>query len=229
MVNPMPNDSSPATLNDIAVSSLRRDYVLRGLAEDDLDANPFRQFARWFQDAIDAKIQEPNAMIVSTVSPEGQPRGRIMLLKEFNEQGFVFFTNYQSEKARHLTANPRAGLTFSWLDLERQITIEGRAEKISRPETTAYFESRPLGSRIGAWVSNQSEVIPSREAINNKLAEVKARFATGEVPVPDHWGGYRLAPVSIEFWQGRTNRLHDRLRYRRDSLGKPWKVERLAP
>ena len=227
MVNPPPHaDPLPA---EIAISSLRRDYVLRGLSESDLDPNPFRQFARWFQDALDAKIQEPNAMIVSTVSPEGRPRGRIVLLKEFNEHGFVFFTNYHSEKGRHLDVNPNAGLTFSWLDLERQINIEGTASKISREETTAYFLSRPHGSQIGAWVSDQSAVVPSREAINSRLNEVRERYAHGEVPVPDYWGGYRIAPVSIEFWQGRTNRLHDRLRYRREAVGAPWKVERLAP
>ncbi|HEY8966580.1 MAG TPA: pyridoxamine 5'-phosphate oxidase [Candidatus Methylacidiphilales bacterium] len=228
----MPNDPtppSPSALNEIAVSSLRRDYVLRGLAEDDLDPDPFRQFGRWFQDALDTKILEPNAMVVSTVSPDGQPRGRILLLKKFDETGFVFYTNYESEKGRHLAANPKASLTFSWLELERQVVVEGTTARIGREETAAYFYERPLGSRIGAWVSNQSQVIPNRETINAKLAEVKERFAGTEVPVPPHWGGYRLAPLRIEFWQGRTNRLHDRLRYRREAPGKPWIIERLAP
>ena len=230
MLNPMPNDPSgnpPQAMSDIAISSLRRDYVLRGLSESDLDPNPFRQFGRWFQDTLDAKIQEPNAMLLSTVSPEGQPRGRIMLLKEFNEHGFVFFTNYESEKGRHLAANPRVGITFSWLDLERQVVIEGTADKITREETEAYFHNRPHGSRLGAWVSNQSRVIPNREAINQRMAEMKERFGNGEVPIPPHWGGYRVVPHRIEFWQGRTNRLHDRLRYRLDNGA--WVIERLSP
>lgn len=209
------------------IAALRRDYMQRGLAESDLDPDPLAQFARWFQEAVDSKmILEPNAMVFSTVSPEGQPSGRILLLKGFGVAGFVFFTNLQSAKARDLEINPRGAMTFGWLELERQVRIEGTLGKLPRPEVKTYFETRPRGSRLGAWASNQSEVIPNREILETRLAEAEARFP-GDIPLPDEWGGYCLAPERIEFWQGRTNRLHDRLRYRKDAAG--WIVERLAP
>lgn len=215
--------------SDPKIADLRRDYMQRGLAEADLDPDPFRQFAHWFQEALDSKlILEPNAMILSTVSAEGQPRGRFVLLKRFSAKGFVFFTNQTSAKAQDLETNPKAALTLGWLELERQVCIEGSVTKTQRADVEAYFQTRPRGSRLGAWASPQSEVIPNRTVLDERLAEADARFP-GEVPVPppEEWGGYILAPERIEFWQGRTNRLHDRLRYRKD--GAKWLIERLAP
>lgn len=219
----MSQDSfSPSSL-----AALRRDYMQRGLTEADLDADPFRQFAIWFQEALDSKaIAEPNAMVLSTISTRGQPHGRIVLLKGFNAEGFVFFTNYRSTKGQDLEANPRAGLTFGWIELERQVCIEGRVSKVSRAAVEAYFKTRPRGSQLGAWASNQSEVIPGRQILEARLTELEKRFP-GDVLPPPAWGGYCLAPKQIEFWQGRTNRLHDRLRYRKSS--KIWIIERLSP
>jgi len=219
----MSGDSLPLS----PIAALRRDYMLRGLDEADLDPDPIRQFGVWFQETIDSgAIREPNAMVLSTVSPEGQPRGRFVLLKGFDAEGFVFFTNYQSTKGQHLAVHPRAALTFGWIELERQICIEGTVTKTTHAAVEAYFQTRPRGSRLGAWASNQSEVIPDRSVLEAKLGEAEGRFA-GDVPPPPQWGGYRLVPEKIEFWQGRTNRLHDRLRYRRD--GTKWIIERLAP
>jgi pyridoxamine 5'-phosphate oxidase len=210
------------------IAALRRDYMQRGLTEADLDPDPFRQFAVWFSEAVESKvILEPNAMILSTVSPEGQPRGRFVLLKGFSEEGFCFFTNYRSFKAQHLDANPHASLTFGWLEMERQVCIEGRVSKTSRAAVEAYFQTRPRGSRLGAWASPQSEIIPGRAVLEARLEEVNRRFLDDEVPAPPEWGGYCLAPELIEFWQGRTNRLHDRIRYRKDGLS--WATERLGP
>jgi pyridoxamine 5'-phosphate oxidase len=218
----------PGDLHDAsAVANLRRDYMLRGLNETDLDPDPFRQFAAWFQDALDAKtITEPNAMVLSTVSPAGQPRGRYVLLKGYGPEGFVFFTNYESAKGRHLAENPRAAATFGWIELERQICIEGSVVKTPRAAVEAYFKTRPRGSRLGTWASRQSAIVPGRETLAAGYAEAETRFPE-EVPPPENWGGYLLVPESIEFWQGRTNRLHDRLRYRRDDAS--WIIERLAP
>ena len=210
------------------IAALRRDYMQRGLAETDLAPDPFQQFHRWFQEARDSKlIAEPNAMVLSTVSPEGQPRGRYVLLKGFSEAGFVFFTNYRSTKGSQLASNPHAALTFGWIEMERQVCIEGRVTKADRAAVEAYFETRPRGSRLGAWASEQSQVIPNREILADALREAELRFPGESVPPPPEWGGYVLAPEKIEFWQGRTNRLHDRLRYRRD--GTRWIIERLAP
>jgi pyridoxamine 5'-phosphate oxidase len=209
------------------LAGLRRDYMRRGLDEADLDPDPFRQFGVWFQEAVDAKVvAEPNAMVLSTVSPEGQPHGRFVLLKGFDAEGFVFFTNYLSDKACDLEANPLCALTCGWIELERQVRIEGTVVKTSRAAVEAYFQTRPRGSRLGAWASQQSEVIASRAVLEVRLAEIDARFP-GDVPPPPEWGGYCLVPERIEFWQGRTNRLHDRLRYRRE--GTAWIIERVAP
>lgn len=214
-------------LSSSEMAALRRDYMQRGLEESDLDPDPFKQFAAWFQEALDSKaIAEPNAMVLSTASTEGQPRGRFVLLKGFDAEGFVFFTNQQSAKGRALEINPRAALTFGWIELERQVCIEGAVSKTPRAAVEAYFQTRPRGSRLGAWASPQSAVIPGRTILETRLAEADARFPD-DVPPPGEWGGYRLAPESIEFWQGRTNRLHDRLRYRKGGSG--WIIERLAP
>ncbi len=191
----MPKDLPPIS----PIAALRREYMLHGLDEADLNPDPFQQFAEWFQDAFNSEvIREPNAMVLSTVSPEGQPRGRFVLLKGLDAEGFVFFTNYRSAKARDLGGNPRASLTFGWIELERQICIEGKVIKTPRRAVEAYFQTRPRGSRLGAWASNQSEVIPSRDVLDAKLAEAETRFVD-DVPPPPHWGGFRLVPERIEF------------------------------
>jgi pyridoxamine 5'-phosphate oxidase len=209
------------------IAALRRDYMLRGLDEADLDPDPFRQFAAWFQEALESgAIKEPNAMVLSTVSADLQPHGRFVLLKGFDAQGFVFFTDHRSDKGRELEANARVALTFGWIELERQVRIEGTATKTPRADVETYFATRPRGSRLGAWSSDQSVVIPNRGVLETRLAETDARFL-GDVPAPPEWGGYRVVPKRIEFWQGRTNRLHDRLRYRKENDA--WVVERLSP
>lgn len=206
---------------------MRRDYMQRGLAEKDLAPDPFQQFGRWFQEALDCPaIMEPNAMVLSTVSPEGKPHARYVLLKGFDATGFVFFTHYGSEKGRDLAEKPLAALTFGWIELERQVRIEGIVSKTPRSAVEAYFQTRPRGSRLGAWASNQSEVIPDRTILEDRLAEAEARFP-GDVPPPETWGGYLVTPNLMEFWQGRTNRLHDRLRYRKSES--EWLIERVSP
>lgn len=209
------------------VSLLRREYMQRALNEADLAPDPFVQFSLWFHEAIDCRaIAEVNAMLLSTVSADGRPHGRYVLLKGFDAGGFVFFTNYSSEKGRDLAAHPYAALTFGWIEQERQVRIEGVVSKMPRSAVEAYFLTRPRGSRLGAWASEQSSVIPGRETLEARLAEADARFPN-DVPPPESWGGYLVAPDQIEFWQGRTNRLHDRLRYRKS--GDAWLIERLAP
>jgi len=210
-----------------AIADLRREYARARLDERDVSHDPMVEFARWFAEAQEAQVPEPNAMTLASATPDGAPSARIVLLKAFDERGFVFFTDYRSRKGGELEANPRAALVFYWWELERQVRISGRVSRTSLEESDAYFRTRPLGSRLGAWVSHQSRAIPSRRVLEEDLREVEQRFADGDVPLPSHWGGYRVEPDEIEFWQGRPNRLHDRIRYARRDTG--WKVERLSP
>ncbi|BBP43166.1 pyridoxamine 5'-phosphate oxidase [Thiosulfativibrio zosterae] len=210
------------------LQELRRSYLKGGLNEDEMDSNPFKQFASWFEQAQQADLIEPNAMIVATVDTDGQPSTRTVLLKYFDEQGFVFFTNYTSQKAQDIAQNPKVALQFLWLDLERQIKILGTAEKISTTESMRYFLSRPKGSQIGAWVSRQSEIVSSKDLLKMQYEKLKQKFSQGEVPFPDFWGGYRIRPTKIEFWQGGENRLHDRIVYTQQTQD-DWVISRLAP
>ena len=212
----------------MSVADLRKEYTLHGLSETDLDPNPFRQFQVWFEQALAAGLPEPNAMTLATATPDGRPSARMVLIKGADERGFVFFSNYESRKGRELDANPYAALVFYWAELERQIRIEGRVERVSPQESDAYFQSRPAGSRLGAWASRQSAVIAGRAELEGRLADLAAQHPGGDVPRPPHWGGYRVVPESIKFWQGRPSRLHDRLRYRLREDG-TWLVERLSP
>jgi pyridoxamine 5'-phosphate oxidase len=214
-------------------AAMRAHYRAEGLAEPDLAPHPMDQFARWFGQAAQAAVQgmvyEPNAMIVSTADADGRPSSRTVLLKQYDEQGFVFYTNYDSRKARELAANPYVSLLFPWHPMARQVIVRGVARRTGRDETAAYFRTRPHGSQLGAWASAQSSVISSREELDSSYEELSARYPEGErVPVPPHWGGFRVAPQSVEFWQGRENRLHDRLRYEAEPDG-GWRVERLSP
>jgi pyridoxamine 5'-phosphate oxidase len=211
-----------------AIANLRQDYILQTLDETTIDRNPFQQFQIWFDQAVAAQLREPNAMTLATVTPNGFPSARIVLLKGLDEQGFVFYTNYKSRKGQELAATPEAALVFWWADLERQVRIEGSIEKVSAEESDAYFQSRPIGNRLGAWASQQSQVIPNRQALEQRLQELTQHYQDQIIPRPSHWGGYRLLPRAIEFWQGRSNRLHDRLLYRR-SQEADWQIERLSP
>ena len=208
------------------VAELRRNYTRDGLRRNSLDPDPVGQFRRWFTDAVAAELVEPNAMVLCTTDGR-RPSSRTVLLKAYDERGFVFFTNYESRKARHIAVQAEVSLLFPWYPLERQVGLLGKAERISAAESLAYFASRPHGSRLGAWVSQQSTVITSRKLLEMKWEEVKRKFSEGEVPLPSFWGGFRVVPVEFEFWQGRENRLHDRFRYVRNGDG--WTVERLAP
>jgi pyridoxamine 5'-phosphate oxidase len=208
------------------IADIRKDYKLASLAEHDVSPSPFTQFERWFNEAVNAKVNEPNAMTLATVSADGKPSARIVLIKDFDTRGASFFTNYESRKANELAAHPHAALLFFWPELERQIRLEGTIEKVSEAESDTYYRSRPLGSRIGAWASPQSRVIASREALEARVSEFGTTL--GDDPArPSHWGGYRLKPVLFEFWQGRASRLHDRLVYR--AVGSAWEIVRLAP
>jgi pyridoxamine 5'-phosphate oxidase len=211
-----------------AVAALRKEYMTQGLAERELDPDPFRQFAVWFDAALAAHLPEPNAMALATATPDGRPSARMVLLKGFDERGFVWYTNYESRKGGELAVNPRAALVFFWVELSRQVRIEGTVTVVSREESDTYFHSRPRGSQIGAAASHQSQVLPGREPLEARAAELEAEYADREIPRPPYWGGYRLAPTVLEFWQGRPNRLHDRLRYRRLEDGR-WLIERLSP
>ncbi|MBA2755034.1 MAG: pyridoxamine 5'-phosphate oxidase [Chloroflexota bacterium] len=213
---------------DIDIAGLRLDYRHAALGEGDVAADPTTQFGRWFEDTVAAGVVEPNAMTLATVGPDGQPSARVVLLKGYGPAGFTFYSNYESRKGRELDAEPRAAVVFLWKELERQVRIEGRIVRVGRDETETYFRSRPRGSQIGASVSPQSRPVAGREVLEESFAAAEARFAGEEVPVPGWWGGYRLAPTLIEFWQGRTSRLHDRLVYRPDGRG-GWAIERLAP
>ena len=210
------------------LTNLRAKYTTRGLDIKNLDENPFKQFEIWFNQAIEAKLTEPNAFSLATVGNDMMPSIRTVLLKIFDEKGFVFFTNYKSTKAKQIEENPKVAALFAWLDLERQVKIEGSIEKISKMESLKYFLSRPKGSQIGAWVSHQSQVISSRSLLEQKFDEIKTKFVNGEVPFPDFWGGYIIKPLRIEFWQGGQDRLHDRFLYELDE-NKKWKIVRLAP
>jgi pyridoxamine 5'-phosphate oxidase len=209
------------------LSEFRKEYTDRGLRREDLAADPMVQFVGWFQQAVELKLHEPNAMSLATVDPAGRPLLRTVLLKYFDTNGFVFFTNYQSRKAKHIAENPHVSLLFPWVILERQVIVQGRAEKISAAESLKYFSSRPRESQLGAWVSDQSSVISSRKLLMQKLAEIKDKFAHGEVPLPSFWGGYRVVPETIEFWQGGSARLHDRFFYEKKDGA--WQIERLSP
>ncbi|HHH53215.1 MAG TPA: pyridoxamine 5'-phosphate oxidase [Bacteroidetes bacterium] len=207
---------------------LRRNYGRESLEINDLDKNPFKQFENWFNVALKEIKLDPNAMALATSGKDCKPSLRTVLLKFFDESGFVFYTNYSSRKSKQITENPNVSLLFTWLKLERQIIIEGKAVKISKAESFRYFSSRPEGSQLGAWVSPQSSIISSKSILLNKLNEMKQKFKDGKIPLPDFWGGYRVIPERIEFWQGGKNRLHDRFLYEKKETGE-WVINRLAP
>lgn len=209
------------------IADLRRDYALAELDETSVNPDPIEQFHAWFDDAIKAEVPEPNAMTLATVDGDGRPHARIVLLKDADADGFVFYTNYQSAKGAELAVNPHAALVFLWKELERQVRIEGVVSPVSSEESEAYFRARPRGSQIGALASNQSRVVTNRETLDRRFAELDARYRDRDIPRPAHWGGYRLSPEVLEFWQGRQSRLHDRLRYLRTDEG--WTLERLEP
>jgi pyridoxamine 5'-phosphate oxidase len=213
--------------NLMNINNLRKEYRLNKLTEDSVDLNPFRQFRTWFDEVSKSKLIEPNAMILSTANKQSIPSSRVVLLKNFDADGFIFFTNYNSRKGRELKENPAASLLFFWPELERQIRIEGKVKTLKREESEKYFHSRPRESQIAAWVSEQSSVIPDRNFLETKFKDLKIKFGNKEIPLPESWGGFRLVPDTFEFWQGRQNRLHDRICYRKKAIG--WEIVRLSP
>ena len=226
VITPGKDDCGEKTINMIIET--RSEYKRGALERDELKPSPFEQFAVWFAQAIEAKIIEPNAMSLATTGSDGRPLVRTVLLKSYDDTGFVFYTNLESRKGRQMAENPQASVLFPWLALERQVIVCGRVEKVSAAETAAYFATRPRGSQLGAWVSRQSSVITTRKVLEEKLEEMKRKFGEGEILAPSWWGGFRLVPQEVEFWQGRPSRLHDRFLYSRDADGS-WKIDRLAP
>lgn len=211
----------------MTLADLRKDYSLAGLVEKDLARDPFRQFEKWFQETEASKLPEPNAMILATAARDGRPGARTVLLKGVDGRGFVFYTNYESRKGRDLDGNPRATLLFPWFPIERQVIVEGAVTRVAREESEAYFHSRPRPSQLAAWAAPQSAIISGRPVLEESMKALEKKYAGQEVPLPPQWGGFRVSPETVEFWQGRRSRLHDRLRYRREKDG--WVVERLAP
>ena len=210
------------------MDKLRREYTDAGLNEQDLDANPFKQFERWFQEAIDTKIDLPDAMTLATATRDGIPSARIVLLRGHDERGFVFYTDYESQKGKELAENSNAALVFYWRELDRQVRITGQVSEVSRENSNNYFQSRPVASRLAALASRQSEVIPDRKVLEERFDKLAEQYQNEEVPLPSEWGGYRLSPNMIEFWSGRPSRLHDRLRYTRQP-DNDWRIERISP
>jgi pyridoxamine 5'-phosphate oxidase len=211
----------------MSIADIRKDYQLKSLSEFEVNDNPFSQFSSWWDEAVQSEIIEVNAMTLSTITKEGRPSSRIVLLKGFDAKGFVFFSNYNSNKGQQISSNSHVSLLFFWKELERQIRIDGGCSKVSAEESDAYFNSRPIGSRLGAWASPQSEKIQDREVLVERLASVTQEFGIENIPRPPHWGGYQVIPTRIEFWQGRSNRLHDRILYEQHELS--WQISRLAP
>ncbi|MDX2212180.1 MAG: pyridoxamine 5'-phosphate oxidase [Oculatellaceae cyanobacterium bins.114] len=212
---------------NLSIADLRRDYTLKGLHETEVDPDPFKQFQTWFEQAIAAQLPEPNAMTLATATPDGIPSARVVLLKGFDPRGFVFYTNYHSRKGQELAHNSKAALVFWWAELERQVRIQGDVQPVSAEESDTYFHSRPIGSQLGAWASEQSQVVGDRTVLEQRLQELQEQYQNQEIPRPPHWGGYRVNPYSIEFWQGRPSRLHDRLLYKRGD--RQWDIARLSP
>jgi pyridoxamine 5'-phosphate oxidase len=209
------------------LARVRKEYSRHSLDELDVDLNPFVQFQQWFAQAIKAELPEPSAMALATATPDGRPSARMVLLKGFDERGFVFYTNYEGRKSAELAENPQAAVLFFWVELERQVRIEGTVEKTSKQESEEYFKTRPLDSRLSAWASKQSSIIPSRSFLEQKMSDLELRYGHREIPLPPFWGGFRIQPQIFEFWQGRENRLHDRVRYMLQ--GGVWHIERLSP
>jgi pyridoxamine 5'-phosphate oxidase len=211
----------------MSIADLRTEYRRHVLTEQDVAENPIDQFQRWFDEAVNAAVLEPNAMCLATATPDAYPSARMVLLKGVDARGFVFYTDYRSRKGQELADNPHASLCFFWAELERQVRINGAVQRISRAESDTYFQSRPVPSRVGAWTSHQSMVLPDRSVLEAQLSENERRFADGNVPLPEHWGGFRIVPEEIEFWQGRESRLHDRIQFRREAGA--WQRRRLSP